>query len=406
MLVSFSCANVRSIKEKISFTMESSADKSQNENLIHDDTLNKDYLRFSAVFGENGSGKTSFLVALSILHNIVLSNPNILHGQPLLTIPHKLSLNEPTSFEIVFVQNGVRYRYFLEYKGHSILKEKLEYWPNGRVACIFDRNEKQFSVSESFPKLYNAILNKLDSNKLFFVIASQDTPYKELKNAISFFTQSLVIYSPGANNWFDYSANQIEKNLETKKKVLGFLNSIGVNAKDIKSHVEQRLLKPNEIPLEFGDQFRNIAMTQMATFSHLELDYGNFSVDYNEESAGVQSLLQFLCPLFDIFENGKIFICDEIESHLHPTAIRKIIEIFNSNKKSCAQVILTTHDIDMLDINLLRRDQIWFSYMKENHSSEIFRLSDLKGVRKDDNLKKNYLSGTYKKNWIDKNKEN
>lgn len=78
-------------------------------------------------------------------------------------------------------------------------------------------------------------------------------------------------------------------------------------------------------------------MNKIATFSHLELDYGDFSVDYNEESSGIQSLLQFLCPLFDIFENGKLFVCDKIERHLHPTAIRKIIEIFNSNKKKqCA----------------------------------------------------------------------
>ncbi len=404
MLVSFSCSNVRSIKEKINFTMESSTDKSQNENLIYDKTLNKDYLRFSAVFGENGSGKTSFLIALSLLHNIILSNPNLLHGQPLLTIPHKLSLDEPTSFEIVFIQNAVRYRYFLEYKGNTILKEKLEYWPNGRVASIFERNRNIVTVPLAFSKINQIVSNKCDTNKLIFVLASQETPYKELKDAISFFTQNLVIYSPGPNNWFDYSANQIEKNPETKQKVLDFLNSIGVKAKDIKSHVEQRLLRPNEIPLEFGDQFRNLAMSQMATFSHLELDYGDFSVDYNEESSGVQSLLQFLCPLFDIFDNGKIFVCDEIEQHLHPTAIRKIIEIFNSNKKSNAQVILTTHDIDLLDINLLRRDQIWFSYMKENHSSEIFRLSDVKGVRKDDNLKKNYLEGKYKQMWIEQNK--
>lgn len=183
----------------------------------------------------------------------------------------------------------------------------------------------------------------------------------------------------------------MKKNPETKRKVLDSLNSIGVNAKDIKSHVEQRPLFPNEIPLEFGEQLRQLAMNKIATFSHLEPDYGDFSVDYNEESSDIQSLLQFLCPLFDIFENSKLFVCDEIERHLHPTAIRKIIEIFNSNKKSNAQVILTTHDIDLLDINLLRRDQIWFSYMKQNHSSELFRLSDLKGVRKDDNLKKNYL---------------
>lgn len=402
MLVSFLCSNVRSIKESTTFTMETSADKSQSENLIHDKLLNSDYLKFAAIFGENGSGKTSFLIALSILQNIILSNANLLHGQPLLSIPHKLALNEPTKFEIVFIQNEIRYRYILKYKENIILHEKLEYWPNGRVAIIFDRTKEDVSISASFSKLSSVIKNKIDTNKLLLVIASQNTPYDEFKSAISFFTQELVIYSPGQNNWFNYSANQIATNPQTKQKVLDFLHNVGVNATEIKASVEQRQLYPNEIPIELGEQIRHLAMTQMATISHLELEYGNFGVDYNEESEGIKSLLQFLCPLFDIFEKGKVFFCDEIERHLHPSAVRKIIETFNSNQKSNAQIIFTTHDIDLLDINILRRDQIWFSYISNRtRSSELFRLSDLKGIRKDDNLKKNYLEGKYKKMWLE-----
>lgn len=400
MLVSFLCSNVRSINEPTNFTMETSADKTKNENLIHDDFLNSDYLKFAAIFGENGSGKTSFLIALSMLQNIILSNATLLHGQSLFSVPHKLALNKPTNFEIVFIQNKIRYRYTLKYRENIILHEKLEYWPNGRVSIIFDRTENTFSISASFSKLLPIIKNKIDTNKLFLVIASQNTPYDEFKNAISFFTQDLVIYSPGPNNWFSYSTNQIATNPQIKQRVLDFLHSIGVNATGIKASIEQRQLSPNEIPMELGEQIRQLAMKQLSTIPHLELEYGSFSVDYNEESEGIKSLLQFLCPLFDIFENGKVFVCDEIERHLHPSAVRKIIETFNSNQKTNAQIILTTHDIGLLDINILRRDQIWFSSISNRtRSSELFRLSDLKGIRKDDNLKKNYLEGKYKKMW-------
>lgn len=241
----------------------------------------------------------------------------------------------------------------------------------------------------------------MDTNKLLLVVGSQETPYVEIKNAILFFTQNMVIYSSGPNNWLNYSAQQMENNPEISKKVLDFLNSLGVNAKDISARVEQRPLLPNELPFEL----RQMAVNQIAVIPHIELDYGNFKIDYNEESAGIQSLLQFLCPLFDIFENGKLLICDEIESHLHPSAVRKIIELFNKNQKTQAQIILTTHDIDLLDLDLLRRDQIWFSAMDKNsRSSELFRLSDLTGVRKDDNLKKNYLSGEYRRKWEESKK--
>lgn len=406
MLVEFSCANVRSIKEPVHFTMESEKDRSLKSNLIYDENFGANYLRFAEILGENGSGKTSFLVALSLLHDLIMTNAAMLHGQPLMRIPHKLAQNLPTAFLITFVQNGVRFKYSLEYDNNAILSESLYYWPGNRISLIFKRRKENYEISNNFPKLVQAAKDKIDYNKLLLVIGSQDTPYIELKNAISFFTRDLVIYSPGPNNWLNYSAGQIANNPVVYKKVLDFLRSLGINVAGINARLEQRPLMPNEIPFELGEQFRQMAMSQVAVVPHIELDYGDFCVDYNEESAGIQSLLQFLCPLFDIFENSKVFLCDEIESHLHPSAVRQIIKLFNSNQNSKAQIILTTHDIDLLDIDILRRDQIWFSAMNtEERSSNIFRLSGLKGVRKDDNLKKNYLEGKYKRMWAEQNKK-
>lgn len=406
MLVEFSCANVRSIKEPVRFTMESEKDRSLKSNLIYDENFGTNYLRFAEILGENGSGKTSFLVALSLLHDLIMTNAAMLHGQPLMRIPHKLAQNLPTAFLITFVQNGVRFKYSLEYDNNAILSESLYYWPGNRISLIFKRRKENYEISNNFPKLVQAAKDKIDYNKLLLVIGSQDTPYIELKNAISFFTRDLVIYSPGPNNWLNYSAGQIANNPAVYKKVLDFLRSLGINVAGINARLEQRPLMPSEVPFELGEQFRQMAMSQVAVIPHIELDYGDFCVDYNEESAGIQSLLQFLCPLFDIFENSKVFLCDEIESHLHPSAVRQIIKLFNSNQNSKAQIILTTHDIDLLDIDILRRDQIWFSAMNtEERSSNIFRLSGLKGVRKDDNLKKNYLEGKYKRMWAEQNKK-
>lgn len=380
--------------------MEAESDKSHCENLICDSDSGANCVRFAGIFGENGSGKSSFLVALSLLRDVILMNANLLHGQPLVRVPHKLAAAEPSCFEIMFVQNGIRYRYSLEYDGTAILNESLYYWPKNRIALIFNRTKEEYEISNSFPKLIQVSKDRLDYNKLLLVIGSQDTPYMELKNAISFFTRDLVIYSPGPNNWLNYSAGQLADNPVVYKKVLDFLHGMGIHIEGINARVEQRVLMPNELPFELGEQFRQMAMSQPVIIPHIELDYGDFSVDYAEESSGIQSLLQFLCPLFDIFESGKIFVCDEIESHLHPSAVRKIVELFNSNTRTQAQVILTTHDIDLLDTELLRRDQIWFSAVfGKERGSELFRLSDIPGVRKDDNLKKHFLSGEYKKRW-------
>ena len=182
------------------------------------------------------------------------------------------------------------------------------------------------------------------------------------------------------NIMINYSTDRIEnmnKNIE-----LTLIEKIPINQASI----------PREIP----EQIRSMMLADMSIVPHIKLVYKDFSLDITEESVGTQKLLNFICPLIDIFENGKIFVCDEIEKHLHPIIVRHLVELFIKNKKSDAQIIVTTHDIDLLDLDLLRRDQIWFTSINpEVRKTDLYSLSSLKNVRKDENIKKNYLKGKY-----------
>ena len=104
-----------------------------------------------------------------------------------------------------------------------------------------------------------------------------------------------------------------------------------------------------------------------------------------------------LCPIIDILFNGKILICDEIETSLHPNIVLEIIKLFKySRKEEFAQLIFSTHDTSLLDLNLFRRDQIWFTELKpEDRSTDLYSLAELKNVRKDENVCKGYISGKY-----------
>ncbi|MFT4749835.1 MAG: AAA15 family ATPase/GTPase [Neolewinella sp.] len=94
---------------------------------------------------------------------------------------------------------------------------------------------------------------------------------------------------------------------------------------------------------------------------------------------------------------GQVLVIDEFEARLHASPSRVIIEMFiepdsNSNH---AQLIVATHDTNLLSSNLLRRDQVAFIQKDEEGASEIFSLSDIKYVRSDASHEKDYLSGLY-----------
>ena len=125
--------------------------------------------------------------------------------------------------------------------------------------------------------------------------------------------------------------------------------------------------------------------------------YDKFETDLmTEESTGIQKLFLMICPMLDILENGKVLLCDEIETGLHEVIVHEIIELFYAlypEKK--AQFIFTTHDTSLLASKLFRRCQIWFTELTEDRGTDLYSLSEIRNVRKDENLARGYISGKY-----------
>ena len=81
-----------------------------------------------------------------------------------------------------------------------------------------------------------------------------------------------------------------------------------------------------------------------------------------EESHGTHKMFAFAGPILDTLERGGILFIDEIDSGLHPDLVSFIIRLFNSKKNNPnnAQLLSTNHNTDLLNQDILRRDQIWF----------------------------------------------
>ena len=138
-------------------------------------------------------------------------------------------------------------------------------------------------------------------------------------------------------------------------------------------------------------------MKKGSTAAEATVVYDQFSTDLeSEESTGIKKLFSFLYPYLDTLRKGNVLICDEIESGLHEAIVMGILQLFSQlYPEKNAQIIFTTHDTSLLDGELFRRDQIWFTELDSERSTDLYSLAEIRNVRKSENLKRGYVSGKY-----------
>lgn len=402
MLLQFQCANHRSIKDEITFSMLASSDDSHEEKLIK--TLGTDnYIsRCASLYGANGSGKTSIISALLYMKQLVVGSNAYQSETQIIRIPHKKAIHSPTKFSIDFEKNGIVYYYTFEYDNNQIISESLYYWPNGKKSQIFERsceiinNEPNFRFFGDFKKIGENCRGRLKKFKLLLSVAFSETNIEYVANAFNFFQNDLVIlFSYEPSNWLQYSINKLKSDENLRKVFLDFLHSIGSDILDINLDTQIRTFTEKEL-IHFPVQVRPTFSNQKVKEDILNLIYKDFDINIYEESEGIKKLFAMVCPLIDIIRNNKVFFCDEIENSLHSSIVLEIIRRFFNNDKSTAQLIFATHNTEILDLSIMRRDQIWFTELeKTERKTELYSLSDIKNVRKDEVVRKGYIAGKY-----------
>ena len=398
MLLEFSCSNHKSIQKQVVFSAVASSDTSFEKNIK--ETAGIPVLKSSVIYGANGSGKSNFVDAIAFVKYLVLNSINNQPGQGILQIPHKLSgMGEESTYRIQFDTKGIRYVFGFSLQNMLVKEEYLYYFPNGRQAKIFDRTGDTFTVGSKFRGKFNACKEVLKSNRLLLSCAANFTSVEEAANVFDFFSNELVIYEPiHQENWMNYSLYQINTNEKLKEIVILFLQGLGIEIKDIKVNIDSKKMEAFELPAFLSDEFKNMLLQNNVDAITAKVVYEKFETDLmQEESTGVQKLFAFLCPFIDIMANDKILICDELEANLHEALVFKLVKLFmDLDIKHCPQVIFTTHETGLLDLDLFRRDQIWFTEMEGTERyTDLYSLAEMKNVRKEENFSKGYIAGKY-----------
>ena len=430
MLVEFKVRNFLSFENEEVFDLSAGKGRNFNERISKDDKYK--ILKFSALFGANGSGKSNFVKAVSFSRNYIVK------GNNRATVQKYFKLNPackdlPTKFEYKIMLNGKPFSYGFEIvlSKNEIIKEWL-YFNNKNKELIFEheRSSNRFVLGKFFKdsnlrdrlKLYAESLDS-GNNMLFLnAISKYNNLFLDfdeaviLKSVYSWFSNKLKIKYPD-RFITDYAYFMSEKNLES---VLGFFKDFDLSISSYKfincpkEHIAMKL--PKEIFDDFmsaleKDLFENTdeentvmfgleddfyiakILNEQIVFETIQFYHENTEVPFSisEESDGTKKILKLLEILFQD-EDDIVYVVDEIDRCLHPLLTYNFIDAFlkKAETKNC-QLIVTTHESLLLDFSLLRKDEVRL-VSKVEGSSVIESIGDTQ-IRSDKKLIKEYLFG-------------
>lgn len=412
MLVEFTVNNYKSIKNTIKFSMLTS---SKDEGNYFTNRYN--LLRSSILYGANASGKSNFLRAIAFMDKFVLNKYKILQSTD--TLPHEpfrlCSETEYASseFEIVFFIGTIKYRYGFELDNEKIYSEWLFSDEKGKEAKLFlrDSDEKDYVNPTKFKEGY-IFFNKKEekikvpSNQLFIWKCDQDDG-EISKSILNWFNHLNMIDGMDHKGYINYTMQEMG-NASFKKDIINLVKTADINIENIEVEEEEVPIDIIE-QLPFSDTFKN-NMIDGGGLKSISLNtmHNKYDKDGNiignvlfelekEESKGTRKFFAMSAPILDTLKNGKILIIDELDASLHPLLTQHLINLFHDetvNTKN-AQLIFATHDTNLLNRNIFRRDQIWLTEKDKYESTDLYSLSELKGVRKKEDFEGQYIQGKY-----------
>lgn len=398
MILEFSIANFLSFKDKVTFSMLANATNGLDDNYIVFNNLK--VLKTTAIYGANASGKTNLFKILTIVISMLRSSNVANINAKLPIVPFKFdknTINKPSEFEIKFIVDNVRYVYGFIADTNRIHEEYLYYYPNGRETKIFDRtNTNNYSFPQKDERSLNDIASKNAPNK-FFIATATNWNYEKTKKPYKFLSEDINTF----NNLGGLRDLALREYLKDDKKLkdfaLEFLKKADFNIEDykvIETDVPDDMLAAIPDFIKVGMNMKEKPKVFTAFFKHNSSDV---ELSYEEESMGTQVVFCFIPFIMDALNNKRIVVVDELDKSLHPYLVEMIVQMFNDPdiNKNGAQLIFNTHDTNLLKLDTLRRDQIWFTEKDDNNGiSDLFSLSDF-SVRKMENVEKGYMLGRY-----------
>ena len=387
MLVEFSVANFRSIKDRQTLSLVASGRQEEADvqpfSVLGSTKSGLKLLPSAALYGPNGAGKSNFLLAMRAMRNFVVNAAAQRSAEsPLPAQPFKLdssTRNAPTEFEVIFFIDGTRYEYAFSTTEERIAKEELSAYPQNRAQRWFARQwdmKKQDYDWHLGPSLEGAknLWKKSTRDDSLFLSTATQLNSRQLLPVYQWFSRTVrVIGTEGRELSPGFSATLCET--DRKEAILKFLKRADLGIDDI------RVTKaPFDIRTLHQDNRGELV-----------------AFDLEDEANGARKLLSFAEPWTDALDQGRILFIDELHGSLHPKLVEFLTRQFNDKRTNTnnAQLIFTTHETAILSQQFMRRDQVWFCEKDSGQATRVYPLTDFHPRKGRENLEAAYLSGRY-----------
>ena len=395
MLIRFNLKNFKSFKNENCLDMEATSLKEHEYNVTKTD--NGDYLKVSAIYGANASGKTNVLQAFGYMKRRILVSDDSKKNSPIdeENIYSFMINDEPIGLEVeILAKNNKIYKYGFEVAKDKIISEWLYEKRINKFYPIFERENNNVTMkANKISELIN-----IDEKTLFLNIYSKiDKNNVDFNNVYEWFINATYL-NLGDPDFEKFINERISLKIlideSYKKELLKFIKTFDNGIVGIK-------ITPNSI-----EAVKNNNGVIDLKVIHKGEDGKQVALPFDLESNGTRKMFHLFDFFMDALKNGMVLFVDELDAKLHPLLTRYIINLFHNSdtNKGNGQLIYSTHDTVNLNKETFRRDEIWFAEKDKDGISEIYALSDYvleddknsgKKVRNDATYNKDYLTGRY-----------
>lgn len=421
MLIEFRFKNFRSFRDEATLSMEATG-LSSFKNCLIPLTATVKLLPACAIYGKNGGGKSNVIRAFWLAVQFIRNAQRTQHERAVIPVnPFALndySKEEPTEFDFVYTSNGIKYWYGFSATREKIFSEYLYHAPKGQKALIFSRTAQEFSFTEEKTKR-SMIGEMVADNQLFFSVACtmNDAPCVA---AMRWFRDQVYFsrdYSDIPKQLIEYSE---DKNM--LKAISDYAKAADLGIQDMQfefdsKEIDEDTTLPNDIPDGIKTalvQFMH-ALSESSNNGEIPLKMGevtakashqgenkdgkksSYLLDLADESDGTRKMMAIAPAIESALHTGGILLVDELERELHPKLVNFIIAKFQSktSNPNGAQIVFTTHNTELMNLELLRKDQLYFvDKQDKDGASELYSISEF-STRTTDNIRKGYLVGKY-----------
>lgn len=432
MLINFRVSNFLSFNEEVEFSMVKGRSTQLKSHVVSVGTASSlpKLLKFGVLYGANASGKSNWVKAVDFAKSIIVDGLKNKYYLPSHFRLEKTAKERPSRFEFEIVtKDGGCYAYGFELRldKKTVQEEWLFELKKTTDKPIFERMVKENGQSEMI-----SIPNLSSEDQERFLVYSKDVAPDELlltvlgtktwetssaffQQTFQWFAKQLLVIFPGSK--FHVFSLEEDTVLNVFKEQLQRFNT-GIVDLEFQTENATDLLK--KMPEEIRNRiFKDLdkGKTPTLLFEGMRLYFskdneGNLEVKllltkhqgkngestsfvFENESDGTQRLFD-LIPLIQLISRESLtIVIDEIDRSLHPEMSRSLIEtVAEVSKEIANQFIVTTHESSLLDLKLLRRDEIWFVEKNQHGESRIYSLEEFK-PRFDKELRKAYLQGRF-----------